>query len=146
MKLHQLLFLNKQASSPLHAAVVKADDRYTPLDFLRANENDLATGKDYNNKVKRQYFQKALHGRHSDDLNQQHLDIEVSNKWLTNADLLAETEVFLTATQEQVVLTRNYKKYILKQPNTDELFRRCGKEPGTIQLITAAYKQLAPTE
>jgi hypothetical protein len=27
---------------PLHAAVVKAD-RYTPLDFVRANENELAT-------------------------------------------------------------------------------------------------------
>jgi len=34
----------------------------------------------------------------------------------------------------------------LKQPNTDELCRRCGKEPATIQHITAAYEQLASTE
>ena len=27
-----------------------------------------------------------------------------------------------------IIITRNYKKYILKQPNTDELCRRCGKE------------------
>jgi len=40
----------------------------------------------------------------------------------------------------------NYKKYILKQPNFDELCRRCGKESGTIQHITAACEQLAPTE
>ena len=37
-------------------------------------------------------------------------------------------------------------KYILKQPDTDELCRRCGKESETIQHITAACEQLAPTE
>jgi len=42
--------------------------------------------------------------------------------------------------------TRNCKKYILKQPNIDELRRRCGKESETIQHITAACEQLAPTE
>jgi hypothetical protein len=34
----------------------------------------------------------------------------------------------------------------LKQPNTDELCRRCGKESETIQYITAACEQLASTE
>jgi hypothetical protein len=34
----------------------------------------------------------------------------------------------------------------LKQPNIDEMCRRCGKEPETIQHITAACEQLAPTE
>jgi hypothetical protein len=54
VKLLQTYFLNKQASSPLHAAVVEADDRYTPLDLLRPNEKELATDEEYNNKVKRQ--------------------------------------------------------------------------------------------
>ena len=44
------------------------------------------------------------------------------------------------------MLTKNYKKYILKQPGTDELCRRCRKESETIQHITAACEQLAPTE
>jgi len=52
----------------------------------------------------------------------------------------------LTTIQDQVILTRNYKKYILKQPDTDELCRRCGKESETIQHITAACEQLAPAE
>ena len=56
------------------------------------------------------------------------------------------TEGFLTAIQYHVTLTRNYKKYILKQPDTDELCRRCGKESETIQHTTAACEQLAPTE
>jgi len=53
---------------------------------------------------------------------------------------------FLTAIQDQVILTRNYNTYILKQPNTEELCRRYGKEPETIQHITAACEQLASTE
>jgi len=65
---------------------------------------------------------------------------------LTNVDLFAKSEGFLTAIQDQVILTRNYKKYILKQPDTEELCRRCGKESETIQHIIAACEQLAPTE
>jgi hypothetical protein len=71
--------------------------------------------------------------------------MEASKKWMTSADLFAETEGFLTTIHDQVILTRNYKKYILKQPNTDGLCRRCGKESETIQHITAACEQLAPT-
>ena len=60
--------------------------------------------------------------------------------------MFAETEDFLTAIQDQVVLTRNYKIYILKQPDIDELCSKCGKDSETIQHITAACEQLAPTE
>jgi len=112
--------------------------------LVRANANELPTDEEYN-KVKRQWSQKALCGHHPYDFSQQYVDIESSNKWLTNADLFAETEGFLTAIQDQVILTRNYKKYILKQPDTDELCRRCGKESETIQHITAACEQLALT-
>ena len=42
--------------------------------------------------------------------------------------------------------TTNYKKYVLKQLDTDELCRRCGKESETIQHITTACEQLAPTK
>ena len=65
---------------------------------------------------------------------------------IIKADLFAETEGLLTAIQDQVILTRNYKKYILKQPDIEELCRRCEKESETIQHITTACEQLAPTE
>ena len=45
--------------SSLHAAVVKADDRCTPLDLVHANANELPTGEGCNDKVKRQWSQKA---------------------------------------------------------------------------------------
>ena len=54
--------------------------------------------------------------------------------------------IIIIIIQDQIILTRNYNKYILKQPNIDELCRRCGKESETIQHITAACEQLAPTE
>ena len=73
VKLLQTHFLNKQVTSPLHAAVVKADDKFTPLDLVRANENELATDEEYNNNVKRQWSQKALQGRHPCDLSQQYV-------------------------------------------------------------------------
>ena len=94
VKLLQTYFLNKQVTSCLHAAVVKADDRCTPLDLVCTNANELSTDEEYNNKVNRQWSQKALHGRHPYDLSQQHVDTEASNKWLTNTDLFAETEGF----------------------------------------------------
>jgi hypothetical protein len=52
----------------------------------------------------------------------------------------------LTTIQDQVILTRNCKKYILKQPDTDELCWRCGKESETIQHITSTCELLAATE
>ena len=80
VKLLQTYFLNKQVTSSLHAAVVKVDDRSTPLDLVRANANELTTDEEHNNKVKRQWSQKALHGRHPYDLSQQYADIEASKK------------------------------------------------------------------
>jgi len=61
--------------------------------------------------------------------------------------LFAETEGFLTAIQDQVILTRNQKKYVLKQPDIDKLCGRCGKESEEkIKHITAACEKLAATE
>ena len=55
VKLLQTYFLNNQVMSPLHAAAVKAYDRYTPLDLVHANENELVTDEEYINTVKRQW-------------------------------------------------------------------------------------------
>jgi hypothetical protein len=68
VRLLQTYFLNKQITWPLHAAVVQADDRCTPLDLFHVNENEITTDKEYTNKVKRQWSQKALHGRHPYEL------------------------------------------------------------------------------
>jgi len=75
--------------------------------------------------------QKVLDDRHPYGLSEQYVDTEASNKRLTNTDLFTKTEGILTAIQDQVQLKRNFKKYILKQPDTEEVCR-CGKELETI--------------
>jgi hypothetical protein len=97
VKFLQKYFLNKEVTSPLPAAVVKADDRYTPLHLFRANEKARATDEECNNKIKRHWSQKALNGRHPCDLSQQYVDVEASDKRLTSAGLITETKDFLTA-------------------------------------------------
>jgi hypothetical protein len=47
VKLLQKYFLNKHVTSSLRAAVVKADNRCTPLDLFRANANELPTDEEY---------------------------------------------------------------------------------------------------
>jgi len=83
VQLLQTYRLNKQVTSSLHAAAVKADVRCTPLDLVRENANELDTDEEYNNQVNRQWSQKSLQGRHPYDVSQQYVDVEASNKWLT---------------------------------------------------------------
>jgi len=61
-----------------------------PLDLVRANANELAKDEEYNNKVKRQWSQKALHGQHPYELSHQYVNREALNKWLTSVDLFAK--------------------------------------------------------
>jgi len=46
LKLLQAYFLNKPVTSSLHAAVVKADVRCTPLDLVHANANEFPTDEE----------------------------------------------------------------------------------------------------
>lgn len=142
----QKYFVRTKASSKLHQSVVKADNSYTPLDLLHATEANTITDTEYTKLIIRQWSQKALHGRHSLELSQQHVDLIASNSWLTHADMFTETEGFMLAIQDQVIATMNYRKYILKEAGVSDLCRKCGATSETIQHITSGCKILAPTE
>jgi hypothetical protein len=58
----------------------------------------------------------------------------VSNKWLKNADLFAKTEGFLTAIQDQVILTGNkiQEVYIVAakhRRDVQKMWKRTGDDP-----------------
>jgi len=89
---------------------------------------------------------KALHGRHPYELKPTICRHGSLKQMADKRGSVRRNRGVLTAIQDQVILTRNYKKYILKQPNTDEVYRRRGKESETIQNITAVCEQLARTE
>ena len=52
----------------------------------------------------------------------------------------------MNSSQMKNIITKSRDNGPKKQPDTKELCRRCGKESETIQHITAACEQLAPTE
>lgn len=108
--------------------------------------DDLEPDNRYESSKMQRWSEKALHGRHANDLSQPHIDAAASNAWLSRADIFAETEGFMLAIQDQVIATRNYLKYIVKANVEDDLCRRCMKAPETIQHITGACQELAGLE
>lgn len=66
---------------------------------------------------------KGLHGKYTVHLSSNHVDLRMSSLYPTKGYLISETEGFITATQEQVIATRNYRRHILKEPKTSDLCR-----------------------
>nr|CAI5861928.1 unnamed protein product [Callosobruchus analis] len=90
---------------------------------------------------------KALHGKHRYRVTQDHINEEQSYTWLQDGQLFPETEGFKLAIQDQVIATRNYKEYVIKDPSmTDDSCRKCHQQKETIEHITSACKALAGTE
>lgn len=144
----QIFFHNKSHSSPLHKSILNTDNHLTPLNLK--NEVPQTTtniNKIHLNRKVEIWAQKELHGRHLNDLNQPYVDKIASNKWLSLGEIYAETEGFMIAIQDQVIHTKNYAKYIIKDCNTtDDKCRRCFQAPETIQHIISGCKLLANTE
>ena len=138
-------FHTKQHESELHQAIVKADKDHTPLNLSRTLEAHENSAQDKQKKLSA-WAQKTVHGRHYHELQQPHIDREASNAWLTQGNLFPETEGFMIAIQDQVVCTRNYRKYILKDSTVEDVCRQCQKSGETIQHITAGCTAITHTE
>lgn len=90
--------------------------------------------------------QKTLHGKHPNQLQQEHIiiDSEASNAWLSKGNIYKETEGFMLAIQDQVIKTRNYQKYIIKDPSVvSDRCRLCNSNQETIEHITGGCPFLA---
>lgn len=86
-----------------------------------------------------------MHGRFYHTLTLNTTNFKSSTHWLTHGDLYGETEGFLLAIQDQVVATRNYHKYIMKD-NTIDICRACGVAGETLRHITSGCSSLATIE
>lgn len=89
---------------------------------------------------------KALHGKFPHQLDQNHIDTSASYNWLTKGNIFGETEGFMIAIQDQVIKTRNYSKYILKENMETDKCRLCHKNTETIEHITGSCSVLAYKE
>ncbi|KAL1446790.1 hypothetical protein WDU94_005582 [Cyamophila willieti] len=137
-------FVNKANTSPLIKAIVEVDTKYTPLNL----KSDTFEPSGMTNEEKEtQWAQKSLHGRYHHALHDTNVDKEMSNRWLGDSGIFAETEGFMLAIQDEIIATRNHLKYIIKDPHTPEdRCRRCGGPGETIDHITSGCPTLAQSD
>lgn len=138
-------FYRKSEDNNLYKIIVCNDKKYTPLSL---NNKTLQVDSAYTETTLKNNWQgKELHGRHANILEQDHINKRASVAWLTAGNIFPETEGFLCAIQDQVMATRSYLKYIVKDPaiNTTNC-RMCGEGNETIEHIISSCKKLAAKE
>uniref|UniRef100_A0A6P7FWF2 Uncharacterized protein LOC114334905 n=1 Tax=Diabrotica virgifera virgifera TaxID=50390 RepID=A0A6P7FWF2_DIAVI len=95
----------------------------------------------------RTWMGKPLHGRHLNEVNQEYVDSRASNYWLVSGKMFPETEGFLLAIQDQVIPTRNYLKYIVKDPQFQNDKCRYGcQAQESIQHLTGGCQAFVGTD
>ena len=61
-----------------------------------------------------------MNGKFPKYIDKDHIDIELSFKWITPTELKGETEELITAVHDQALNTRYYSKHIIKQGTIDK--------------------------
>lgn len=139
-------FIGKATTSKLHKAMTLADTSITPLNLASA-DYDPALQITSNDMKIDQWKAKELHGRFAHRLEDEHIDRTASLQWLTYGNIFPETEGFAIAIQDQVIPTRSYKKYILKDQSVPStLCRICQNQNETIEHLLCSCTPLANTD
>ena len=90
---------------------------------------------------------KKLHGKHYYTLNQNYVDKDSSNTWLSYGGLYAETVSAMIAIQDRVPRTLNYRKHILQDVSVvDDTCRRCAQVVESVDHIIGGCSSLASTD
>ena len=80
----------------------------------------LTYKEDLKKVVRDKWKEKAMHGKFLNYLDKDHMDVELSFKWMKHTGLKGETEGLITVSQDQALNTRYYSKHIIKEePMTD---------------------------
>lgn len=132
-------FHKKRESSSLHRLICMSD-RYSILQLKKSEHKKIPTVEE----MKTKWLSKPLHGRYPGLLST--AEAKGSVQWLTSKQLFMETEGFITAIQDNIIATRNYKKYIQKIPIENDKCRMCQTTSETIEHIISGCQTLANTE
>ncbi|XP_061704430.1 uncharacterized protein LOC133515871 [Cydia pomonella] len=134
-------FLNNECG--MHRDVVAVDRNLTPLSL--ANENWRKPVVLSTADRKAAWESKVLHGRFYKALTGPDVDLLASVNWLRFGDLFGETEGFVCAIADEVMMTNNYRKYILKDGTVD-ICRACRRPGESLRHIISGCSHLANGE
>ena len=103
----------KSRTHPTYTAICSLHSAMASL-RLASQEPPVKENKNYCKEIEQNWKSKELHGRYAATLNGQDVDKELSTLYHTRGVLMMETEGFLLAIQDQVIFTKNYRRYILR--------------------------------
>ena len=139
--------LRHQNSKALHSVHKEAEKYLTEAkttDDITNDHGKMATWKakqlklkykeDFKKMVRDKWKEKAMHGKFPNYLDKDHVDVELSFKWMKHTGLKGETEGLITTAEDQALNTRYYSKHIIKQGITDRC-RMCHTQPETVKHI-----------
>ena len=132
-----------EADGEMHRDVVSVDKGLTALSL--ANEHWRKPKVLDTNDRKVEWQGKELHGRFYRALHGPDVDFLPSVSWLRFGDLFGETEGFICAIMDEVMMTNNYRKYIVKDGTVD-ICRACHRPGESIRHIISGCSSLANGE
>lgn len=132
-----------QQNSPYFGTLRKVDIGCSPL---RLSDPGFALSVCSQQDLREEWKAKALHGRYSNNLENNNVNKAESLTFMKAGCLFPETEGRLIAIQDQVVPTRSYLKNIAGQQLTTDLCRKCKQGKEHIQHVTSGCSVLAPRE
>lgn len=135
-------FLERAQGSRLHRAIV-VSDMCTPL-RLNDGEYDPSMRVPGVEGLKQKWKAKPLHGKYITTLDRTDIDATASQSWLCTGNIFTETEGFIAAIQDQVIMTRAYKKRILGENIGNIKCRMCGEKEETLDHLMAGCSVMAP--
>lgn len=128
---------------PVHQCLRACDKNYTALNLSEPLEPEEESAQ--LDTLREKWRSKELHGRFHASMNHPEVDKTKSNIYLTAGYLFPETEGAMLAIQDQVIPTRNYSKFIMKQQVENTKCRICNGCEETVQHLSSGCSLLAPT-
>ncbi|RVE41606.1 hypothetical protein evm_013746 [Chilo suppressalis] len=127
----------------IHGDIVAVDNEFTPLFLAKENWRRPVVLSTWDRSIVWQ--SKELHGRFYRALHGPDVDLLASVSWFRFGDFFGETDGFICAIMDEVVMTKNYRRFILKDGTLD-VCRACHRPGESLGHIISGCSRLANGE
>lgn len=138
-------YFHEKTNHNYYKTICESDKNFTPLNLSCTEDHPLDQKATPTGKLEA-WARKELHGRFRASITARGIDKSASFSWLKHGGLFKETEGFITAIQDKVIPTLNYRKYILKDGSSNDNCRLCNSFTENIEHLTGGCQMLAPKE